>query len=192
MAGRYAAFVRNVMIGREGLHRLVLLELFEQAGATAARSYISTGNVTFTAAQAQVPAIIARAEEAIAGVIGRHEEVFVRSIDALKALVASDPFAHSPFPDAVDRVVSFTKRPIDGARLDLPHLSRRGDVAIFEAREREVFVVSRLVDGRTSSGGGWVEKLVNQRVTTRSWNTVTRITSSPAALDSPDLGRQSD
>ena len=46
---RQAAFVRNVMIGREGLHRQVLLDVVERAGGRAPRSYISTGNVTFDA-----------------------------------------------------------------------------------------------------------------------------------------------
>ena len=43
----YVAFVRAVMIGREGVHRSVLLAMFERAGATGTRSYISTGNVSF-------------------------------------------------------------------------------------------------------------------------------------------------
>ncbi|MEZ5298123.1 MAG: DUF1697 domain-containing protein [Ilumatobacteraceae bacterium] len=49
MSSIHVAFVRAVMIGREGLHRPVLLDMFERAGGSEATSYISTGNVSFPA-----------------------------------------------------------------------------------------------------------------------------------------------
>lgn len=179
MRERQAAFVRNVMIGREGLHRGILFELFAKAGAETPRSYISTGNVSFTAPSADLAAITCHVEKGLAQVIGRREEVFVRSIDYLQGLVASDPFADSPFRNPVERNVSFALAPIDPAALDLPVQSSRGDVSLFAATPAEVFCVARLVDGRTSGSGGLVESTLAQRVTTRSWSTILRITDSP-------------
>ncbi|NNF87929.1 MAG: DUF1697 domain-containing protein [Acidimicrobiia bacterium] len=174
---RYVGFVRNVMIGREGLHRPVLVEIFRAAGAAEPRSYISTGNISFSAQDKDVSDMTGTVEDRIAEVIGRHEPVFVRSVDYLRDLVASDPFATSPVSDPVDRTVSFTRDPLGD--IELPVWSRRADVALFRATEREVFAVGRLVDGRTSGGGGLVEKTIGQPVTTRSWNTVLRIVADP-------------
>ena len=167
------------MIGREGLHRTVLVELFTQAGAVAPRSYISTGNITFSAPRRLLSQITGTVEAGIAAVIGRTETVFIRSIDYLAELVASEPFSDSPFPDPIERTVSFTASPIEPGRLDLPIVSRRTDVALFQATTGEVFVVGRLVDGKGGGGGGLVEKSVGQAVTTRSWNTVLRIVADP-------------
>ena len=163
------------MIGREGLHRSVLVEIFHTAGATDARSYISTGNVSFSAPPRALAAITSRAEDRIADVIGRPEPVFVRSVDYLSKLVASDPFSSSPFPDPVERTVSFTQSPIDPGGIDLPVWSHRTDVALFGATAGEVFAVGRLIDGTGGGGGGLVERTIGQAVTTRSWNTVLRI-----------------
>ena len=45
-AVRQAAFIRNVMVGREGLTRAVLVDLAQRAGGARPRSYLSTGNLT--------------------------------------------------------------------------------------------------------------------------------------------------
>ena len=44
---RWLGLIRNVMVGREGLDRSVLLDLAERAGCVDLRSFLTTGNVTF-------------------------------------------------------------------------------------------------------------------------------------------------
>jgi len=44
---RYVALIRNVMIGRAGLDRDALLQIFAGAGAMDPRSHLATGNVSF-------------------------------------------------------------------------------------------------------------------------------------------------
>ena len=177
MADRWVAFIRNVMIGREGLHRRVLLDLFQEAGAAGSRSYISTGNVTFTAARSRVASITTAVEAGLEEVIGRREELFVRAIPYLAGLVAEEPFAHGPYPDPSERTVSFLPEPRPSPVL--PIESKRGDVIVFAARPGELFAVNRLVDGRTSGAGGLIERALGLRVTTRSWNTVLRVVADP-------------
>ncbi|MGI9528598.1 MAG: DUF1697 domain-containing protein [Acidimicrobiia bacterium] len=176
---RHIGFVRNVMIGREGLHRQVLLDLFSNAGAEAPRSYISTGNISFSAPDTELPGLIASVEEGIAGVIGRSEEVFVRRIRSLEQLVASDPFAGSPYPDTVERTVSFVPHGTDLGALALPIESQSGRVCVFAATEHEILSAGRSLGGRTQGAGGFVERTLGCRVTSRAWSTVTRIVDNP-------------
>jgi uncharacterized protein (DUF1697 family) len=171
---RYVGFVRNVMIGREGLHRTVLLEAVESAGGADPVSYISTGNVTFDLAPAKLRRFRADLEDRIAAVIGRTEPVFIRSFAELAHLHARNPFEPPPFADVHDRVVTFCADPVEGV-LELPSTTDRGDVVMFAAAGREVFTVTRLVDGRTGGPGGIIEQLIGARVTTRAWSTVDRI-----------------
>lgn len=70
MTARHAAFIRNVMLGHDGLDREVLLSIVERAGATAPRSYISTDNVTFSAVPSETPRVKTRIEADIAAMIG--------------------------------------------------------------------------------------------------------------------------
>jgi uncharacterized protein (DUF1697 family) len=106
---RHAAFIRNVMVGGEGLTRVVLLGLGHRAGGTRPVSHLATGNLTFDLAPASLPEWVAGMEAGIAGVIGLREQIFVRSMEYLETLVASDPFAAAPFAHPRDRAVSFCR-----------------------------------------------------------------------------------
>ena len=79
---RYVAFIRNVMVGRRGLTREVLLDTFAQCGASDARSFLATGNVAFTSgrAPAELGPELARALASVADV---EEPVFIRSLSTL-------------------------------------------------------------------------------------------------------------
>jgi uncharacterized protein (DUF1697 family) len=163
------------MIGREGLDRQVLLDLFEKHGATDAVSYISTGNIGFTAAPNDLERLIDDVEASVASVIGRLEPLIVRTLDRLVEIAAGDPFDR-PELEVQDRLVSFTRRPVS-LDIDLPVIAEKGDHAILEATGAEVYSVTLEGVGRIRSPGGFVEKLVGDPVTTRSWNTVQRVVS---------------
>jgi len=90
---RWVGLVRNVMVGRDGLHRAALLDAVEQAGGADARSYITTGNVTFDADEADVDDVTLRLEAAISDVVQRPTMVAVRSLAWVRDLVAQDVFA---------------------------------------------------------------------------------------------------
>ena len=176
---RYAGFVRAVMLGRDGLHRPVLLDCLRSAGADRPRSYLTTGNVTFTADERSVESVRASVEEQIEAVVGRRTELYVRSIAHLTTLAESDPFSQNAVPDAVEHEVSFTYEPIEPTSLDLPIESTGGYVTIFDATPGEVFAAQREIAGRRKGAGGFVERTLGQRVTTRGWRTVLRVVDDP-------------
>ena len=169
------------MVGRDGLDRQTLLDCFERAGAVAPRSYISTGNVTFSAEPDTVPAITAAAEEAIEAVVLRRTEVYVRTIAYLEDLVEANPFASSPIPSSDQHEVSFTYTPTDPGDFDLPIVSPGGHLTVFHATPWEVFCDGLEINGRRKGAGGFVERLLGQRVTTRAWSTVLRVVEDPDA-----------
>ena len=173
----FVAFVRAVMIGREGLHRQVLLDLVAAAGAHNPVSYISTGNVSFDLPDdVDLDTLVDELEHGITGVVGRRTEVFVRRLDELVDLCDRQPFETTPFPEFQDAlVIMFRDRVPD--RLQLPIESPRGDWVVFDAGPRDVFAVNRDVDGRRQSPGGVVERLAGERMTSRAWSTIDRIVS---------------
>jgi uncharacterized protein (DUF1697 family) len=137
-------------------------------------SHLATGNLTLDLARASLPEWVAGMEAGIAGVIGRREQVFVRPMEYLENLVASDPFAAAPFAYPHDRAVSFLPPGVNIEKL-LPIRSRRGDVVVFAANGSEAFTVTRVVDGRVTGSGSLIEAAAGCRITTRAWGTVERV-----------------
>ena len=170
----YVAFVRAVMLGRRGLHRSTLLDLFGVAGATDVPSYITTGNVSFVARPSELARMTAAVEASIARVVDRPTEVFVRSVADLVALRELDVFAAAPLRGPHERVVSFLPGP--PVAIELPMWSPARDLGVFAAAGRELFSVAvRQADGTSRGPGGLIEGVTGTRVTSRAWSTVERI-----------------
>jgi uncharacterized protein (DUF1697 family) len=172
MMSRHVAFIRNVMIGRAGLHRDVLLGIFSDAGAGDPQSHLATGNVSFDWVGDDVGDLIAATQTGIARTMGRFEPVFVRGVTQLRTSVQSEPFRDLPIADVGHRCVTFTE---SSARLELPVVSSREDAYIFDADGKDWFSVTRLVEGRGGNVNRMIEKALSCAATTRNWNTVERV-----------------
>jgi uncharacterized protein (DUF1697 family) len=170
----YVAFIRAVMHGRNGLHRATLLDLFAAAGAEHARSYLTTGNVSFVARPAARVRIVSELEEGLEAVVGRRTEVIVRSVEELLALRDLDPFATAPLTVEHERIVSFFVDAVP--EVELPLWSPSRDFVVFGTGPRELFSVAVKRDDGTSRGsGGLIERATGARVTSRAWSTVERV-----------------
>ena len=102
----YVGFVRAVMIGRDGLHRPVLLDLPERAGVQEPTSYLTTGNVSFSAQPDRVDDVVAEMERSIESVVGRTTPVIVRPLEHLRGLVDRAPFDDAPHASPRARLVT--------------------------------------------------------------------------------------
>jgi uncharacterized protein (DUF1697 family) len=162
------------MVGRAGLKADVLRRAVENAGGDAPRSHLATGNVTFSASPDRLDAIIAQLEETIASVIGRREDVFVRSVDSLATAVGSEPFAQVMADDVYERCVTFFRTDV-ALTLAIPTQSERGDLVLFASGPGQVLSITRLIEGRPGQPGRVIEPALGVRSTTRNWNTIERI-----------------
>jgi uncharacterized protein (DUF1697 family) len=161
------------MHGRDGLHRTVLIDCFERAGAGDVQTYLTTGNVSFVARPPAVRGIVGTAESAIGEVVGRRTEVFVRTVDELLELRALDPFRVPPLTVDHERIVAFLDHE---PAVHLPIWSPSRDFVVFGTGPRELFSVAvRYPDGTSRGSGGLVERATGTRVTSRAWSTVERI-----------------
>lgn len=175
-ATRFVGFVRAVMVGREGLHRQVLIDAFEQAGATGVRSHLATGNVSFHAERDRVDAIRVDVEAALAALLRRVTPVITRSQGELEALVASDPFRDQPYERPRDLAVLFFAGDVPGT-LTVP-FDYSESTTVFGKNRREAFIATTdRADGRhPGSPMGVIERQTGQLVTARAWSTVLKVT----------------
>ena len=168
---RWVGFIRNVMIGREGLHRDVLLRLLAEAGGGDGASHLATGNVTFSATTRDVRGVVRRLEEGIATVIGRSEPVITRRLDWVQQFVASDPFAAYD-DEGWELLVALLPQsapPLQPALIEQP-----GETVIVVVSDHEL-VGARPRDRSAPHVNVLAEKASGLRCTSRGWNTLVRV-----------------
>jgi len=166
---RYAAFLRGVSPMNAKMPEL--RKAFEAAGFEDVTTVLSSGNVVFSAPAAPESALERRAEAAMGKRLGTGFMTFVRSVDALRELLAEDPYAGVRLRPGTKRVVTFLRKK-PRARLDLP-ISLDG-ARILAVRGAEVF--SAYVPGpRGPVFMTLIEKTLGKDVTTRTWDTVRKV-----------------
>lgn len=173
---KYAAFFRNLNLGRANCPtKLQFEDAFTSAGAGAAASFLTNGTMIFTcASDAGARKVLARACTWLRDACDLKEPAYIRSIEYLQRLVARDPFAAIEPAKVYERCVSFLHPSVSDFPKP-PIESKRGDVQLLQFTGAEVLSVSRMVGNTPGSPNAFLEKLLGLPVTTRSWNTLTRI-----------------
>ena len=173
---RCAAFFRNVNLGRPNAPTRAQLEAaFRDAGAASATSFLVNGTLVFDVPAGLRPrALAARACALMRARCGLREPVFVRRVDELAALVASDPFAGAAVDGEDCACASF----LAGHRARLPAFplrTPRGDVDFVATTGADVFSIARVVGRSPGSPNAWLERTLGAPATTRNWRTIVRL-----------------
>ncbi len=165
---RYAAFLRGV--SPMNLKMPELKRCFEAAGFGDVRTLLSSGNVVFSTRKTSERALERRIEAAIKEDLGQPFLTFVRSIEALRAILDSDPYKPFRLAEGSKRIVTFLRAETK-SRLKLP--IELDGARILCMRGAEIF--SAYVPGpRGAVFMSLIEKTFGKEVTTRTWDTVTK------------------
>ncbi|HEU4410841.1 MAG TPA: DUF1697 domain-containing protein [Polyangiaceae bacterium] len=167
---RYAAFLRGV--SPINLKMSDLKRCLERAGYANVVTVLSSGNVVFDAPEgAPEPALERAVEAALEAGLPRGFGAYVRSTAALGRLLESDPFARHRLPDGAKRVVTFLR---EGPKAPpaLPVTLEDAQIVAIEGAD----VLSAYVPGGKSPlFMVLIEKTFGKDVTTRTWDTVTKV-----------------
>jgi uncharacterized protein (DUF1697 family) len=166
---RYAALLRGVTPMNAKMPALAAA--FEAAGFTSVRTVLSSGNVLFDARAAAEASLERKVEAAIQRGLGRAFPTIVRPVEALRALLAADPYAKLPVSRGAKRVVTFL-RAEPKAKLELP-IELHG-ACILAVRGREV-LSAYLPTPKGPVFMTLIEKTFGREVTTRTWQTVVKL-----------------
>jgi len=166
---RYAAFLRGVSPMNAKMPELK--KAFEAAGFADVKTVLSSGNVLFGARASKEATLARKAEEAMKKHLGHSFPAIVRSVEALREILAADPYEDFRLPRDAKRVVTFLREP-RGKKLDLP--VELDGARILSVRGAEVF--SAYVPGpRGPVFMTLIEKTFGKDVTTRTWDTVRKV-----------------
>lgn len=163
---RFVAFLRGVTPANANM--AALRQCFAQAGFDRVATVLASGNVVFDAAQDDEDALARRCEAAMQAALGHHFFTIVRSVEALRLLLETDPYAAHDVPVQAKRVVSFLPAAVP-PRVGLP-LQADGAAVLYQAG-REVFT-AYMPGPKGPVFMRLIEKAFGTDVTTRTWATV--------------------
>lgn len=166
---RYAAFLRGVTPMNAKMPELK--KAFEAAGFADVRTVLSSGNVIFGAPAAPESALERTAEAAMRKRLGSAFPTIVRPIEALRRMLASDPYAELRVAPGAKRVVTFL-RGKPRARLELP--IELDGACILRMKGGTVFS-AYVPSPRGPVFMSLIEKTFGKEVTTRTWDTVEKV-----------------
>jgi uncharacterized protein (DUF1697 family) len=147
-----------------------LKRCFEEAGFTAVRTVLSSGNVVFDAKAASEASLQRKAERAMRDGLDKNFLTIVRSQRALQEILESDPYARCKLSPRSKRVVTFLREKTATLRLPIELDGAR----ILAAKDKEVFS-AYLPGPRGPVFMTLIERTFGKEVTTRTWDTVRKV-----------------
>jgi uncharacterized protein (DUF1697 family) len=165
---RYAAFLRGVSPMNAKMPELK--RAFEAAGFTEVRTLLSSGNVSFETRAASASALERKCEDAMRKTLGKPFLTLVRPIDALRAMLESDPFSKFRLAPGAKRVVTFLRKA--PTPLELPMVL--GGARILRLEGNELFT-AYVAGDKTPVFMTLIERAVGKEQTTRTWQTIEKV-----------------
>jgi uncharacterized protein (DUF1697 family) len=179
---RYVAFLRGINVGgHKPLKMADLRAAFQGLGFQEVRTVLASGNVVFDTAptggarEEEIAALGARIEAGLGQVFGYTVRLAVRRLSDLERLAASDPFKSLAVTPDTRLYATFLSHPVKNGTRISPDW-RVANLRLALITPGEVLSAIRLSPGwGTTELMAFLEKEFGPGVTTRNWNTVTRI-----------------
>jgi uncharacterized protein (DUF1697 family) len=166
---RYAAFLRGVSPMNAKMPELK--QAFESAGFSEVRTVLSSGNVVFDARRASETTLERAAESAMEERLGQAFLTIVRSVDALREILATDPYRKFKVSPVAKRIVTFLRHS-PGTPLELP--VEQDNARLLALIGREVYS-AYLPTPKGPVFMTLIERTFGKAVTTRTWDTVAKV-----------------
>jgi uncharacterized protein (DUF1697 family) len=170
----YAAFLRGVNLGKRTVRSADLRAAFADMGFAGVRTLLASGNVLFETGAAETAKLRSTIEDGLEKAFGFKIGVVLRTLDELRAMVASTPFAKvDSSVDANFHVLMFAEAM--SRKLEIAPVA--GDYAAVRIdRDAIYFVAYKKPDGTYLGRSALTDALKPiekaHLVTMRNWNTI--------------------
>lgn len=169
------ALLRGVNVG--GHHKIRMEDLREICASLKlrdARTYLQSGNVVFRKTEKDLQMLSRKMADAIERAHEFRPSVICRSAAEMKAVAAGNPFAARADLDPAKLAVSFLEEEITvDARMRV--LQIKAEPEELRVSGKELFIYFPNGMGRPKLSMPTVERAVNTPMTSRNWNTVTKL-----------------
>jgi uncharacterized protein (DUF1697 family) len=165
------ALLRGVNVGGNILKMDRLREICAKLGAKNPRTYVQSGNVVFAAAGSPSD-WEAKLEKKLAGESRLPVSVIVRTSTEMSKVLAGNPFLKEKGIDTARLAVTFLRQPPAKPALAALSALEVGSERFHHAG-KELYL--HCPDGFANAKLYTLEKVLQQRTTTRNWNTVIKL-----------------
>ena len=152
-----------------------LKKVFESLGFKNVKTLLASGNVVFETQRSSSRDLAKRIEETLKKKIGHEIGVHIRTITQLQHIEESNPFkAVNVTPQTRFYVTFLSDKP--KGDMKIPYQPPDKSFKLLRATESEVYsVVTPSPHSGTRNLMGFLEKQFGRKITTRNWNTISRI-----------------
>ncbi|MCY9531781.1 Uncharacterized conserved protein, DUF1697 family [Paenibacillus sp. cl6col] len=176
----YVGLLRGVNVGGKNKIKMADLKLLlENMGLTHVRTLLQSGNVVFASSEAR-EWLEARIQEEIGNAFGFKPNVMLRTTQEMKAIVAECPYDAAVLKEGEGIQITMCK---DEPSPDTASILSKGmqEVDEFQIQGREIYCLYRqsVLDSKLANN---FQKL-GSNVTTRNWNTMTKLAALAGELD---------
>jgi uncharacterized protein (DUF1697 family) len=172
----YAAFLRGIGPGDPRKSNENLRKVFESCGFSNVRSFISSGNILFESKEKDVEKLERKAEKAFRDTHGIEVATFIRNKAELEAFLNKTPFGKRTHSPQSYLIVTFLKAKQDVKSLAPLLKDTKSGLLSFDAKLNAICSVVNNSDEKTPDFMVKLEKLLGKEITTRTLNTVERVT----------------
>ena len=173
---QYAALLRGIAPSGENMTNDKLRGVFERLGLSEVVSVLASGNIVFRSADADVPILEQRIEDALTRELGITSRTIIRDHAELRALLDTEPFPGLTHGRGTYLTATFLKDPRAAPDVVPHHPDLRTQVVGYDSVARAVLAITdNSHPGKTPDFMAWLEKSYGKDITTRTWLTVQRI-----------------
>ena len=170
---RYALLLRGVNVGKDNSLRMTdLCAILEEAGCTAVRTYVQSGNAVFATRLGTIE-LTKAIEAALAHHMGRPISTTLRTRAQMTSIVDANPFAEVATNPACLCVTFLARAPKETELA--PLRSRDFAPELFRVSQREIYSWHPNGQGGSPLAAAIGKLRLPGAVTTRNWNTVRKL-----------------
>ena len=173
---KYVAFPRGINVG--GHNKLKMEDLrqgFASWGFQNVKTLLASGNIIFEAQDNDPDVLAATVGKRIHETFGMDVSIIVRTLNQINDMLDKNPFNGITITKQTRLYVTFLPERHQSS-LKIPYESPEKDFKILSATDFEVYSVLTLnPQTGTIKAMGILEKEFGKNITTRNWNTVTKI-----------------
>lgn len=172
---KYAAFLRGINVGGHTLVKMDdLRKEFESLGYQNVKTVLASGNVVFEAPRENTTIYSQKIAQKLGEKLDRDITVIVYSLEDLQELEAKGPFKDVNIIPGSRQFITFISENIENRSIS--DSSMHDDFQILKISDRIICSILHEKPGvGTLDLMSAIEKQYGKDVTTRSWNTITRI-----------------
>jgi uncharacterized protein (DUF1697 family) len=171
---RYIAFLRAINVGGRTIKMDALRAVFADMGFGEVETFIASGNVIFTTAHRDAPALQQRIEDALQRALGYAVTTFLRTDAEVTAVARYTPFPPAVMAAAGALNVAFLAEPLapqDEAKV----MALRTAIDDFHVHAREVYWLCQTKQSESTFSNVLFERALGRRATFRGMNTVQKL-----------------